>query len=100
MIQVTVRVYGPLNDFVPAHRRRVPWPHVVDGHSSVKDLDDLLREVAKSAVDAALLPRTRQHYDHFEMCSGCGRVYWKGSHWERLKRAIEAAREEAERRAM
>jgi len=57
----------------------------------------VLREVPKSAIDAALLPRTRQHYDQFNACSGCGRIYWKGSHWERLMHAIEVAREEAER---
>lgn len=247
MTEVTVRVYGPLNDFLPAHRRQVAWQHVVGGHRSVKDLieslgvphpeidlvlvngvsvafdcavrggdriavfprfvmfdvgrltrvrprpletirfvadvhlgklarrlrlagldtayrddaDDaaladladreerilltrdrdllkrrsvaygyfvretdphrqfvevlrqfgpvhlqpfsrclrcnaLLRPAPKSTVDAALLPRTRQHYDDFEMCCGCGRVYWKGSHWKRLKHAIEAAREESE----
>jgi len=28
------------------------------------------------------------------------RVYWKGSHWKRLKQAIDAAREEAERGAI
>lgn len=251
MIEVTVRLYGPLNDFLPAHRRQVTWTHVVDGHPSVKDLieslgvphpeidlilvdgvsvpfayavqggdriavfprfmtfdigtltrvrpqpldrvrfvvdvhlgrlarhlrligldtayrvdaDDaalaeladregrilltrdhgllkrravahgyfirethphrqlvevlrrfgpldlqpfsrclrcngLLREVPKSAVDAGLLPRTRRHYDRFEACSGCGRIYWKGSHWKRLTLAIDAAREEAERRAI
>lgn len=247
MIEVTVRVYGPLNDFLPAHRRQVTWTHGVDGHPSVKDVieslgvphpeidlilvnrisvpfdyavqntdriavyprfvtfdiatltkvrpppldtvrfvadvhlgklarhlrligldtayrpeaDDaalaeladregrilltrdqgllkrrrvthgyfiretrphrqlvevlrrfgpldlqpfsrcsrcntLLREVPKSAVDSALLPRTRQHFDRFEACSGCGRIYWQGSHWERLKHAIAAAREEAD----
>lgn len=58
--------------------------------------NDLLREVPKSAVAAALLPKTREHYHHFEMCSGCSRVYWKGSHWARLKHAIDAARAEAE----
>lgn len=58
----------------------------------------LLREVPKSAIDAALLPRTRKHYDRFETCDGCGRIYWKGSHWERLMHAIDIAREEAERR--
>lgn len=62
--------------------------------------NDVLREVPKSAIDAALLPRTRQHYDRFEMCSGCGRVYWKGSHWTRLKHALAAAREEADRGAI
>jgi uncharacterized protein with PIN domain len=58
----------------------------------------LLQEVEKSSVDAALLPRTREHYERFQACRGCGRVYWKGSHWERLTRAIEAARDEAARR--
>ncbi|MBI2833313.1 MAG: Mut7-C ubiquitin/RNAse domain-containing protein [Acidobacteria bacterium] len=251
MIEVTVRVYGSLNDFLPAHRRHVTWPHVVEAHPSVKDLieslgvphpeidlilvngmsvpfdyavrsadrivvfpqfmvfdvrtlsrvrppalemirfvadvhlgklarhlrligldtdyradaDDaalaelahregrilltrdqallkrrtvahgyfirethphrqlvevlrrfgpldlrpfsrclrcngVLRDVRKSAVDSTLLPRTRQHYHDFQACSGCGRVYWKGSHWKRLKHAIDAAQEEAERRAI
>ena len=58
--------------------------------------NELIHPVPKSAVDASLLPRTRQHYDRFEACSGCGRIYWQGSHWKRLKRAIDAAREEAE----
>jgi hypothetical protein len=57
--------------------------------------NDLLHEVPKSAVTTSLLPRTREHYDHFEMCSGCGCVYWKGSHWTRLKQALDAARAEA-----
>ncbi len=42
MIEVTVRVYGPLNDFLPAHRRQVTWTRVVDGHPSVKDLIESL----------------------------------------------------------
>ena len=42
MIEVTVRVYGPLNDFLPAHRRQVTWMHVVDGHPSVKDVIESL----------------------------------------------------------
>jgi uncharacterized protein with PIN domain len=250
MTEVTVRAYGPLNDFVPPHRRQVPWRHSVDGHPSVKDLveslgiphpeidlilvngasvafdhiirggdriavfpqfmaldvtmltrvrplplavirfvadvhlgklarrlrlagldtayrndaDDaalaevadregrilltrdrgllmrravthgyfiretnphgqfvevlrrfgpidlqpfsrclrcnhILHKVSKSAVDAALQPRTRAHYDQFETCSECGRVYWRGSHWKRLRRAIDAARAEADNRA-
>lgn len=55
-----------------------------------------LREVAKSAVDGSLPPRTREHCARFEQCADCRRVYWKGSHWRRLTLAVEAAREEAE----
>jgi uncharacterized protein with PIN domain len=250
MIEVTIRVYGPLNDFLPAHRRQVPWLRVVEGHPSVKDLiesvgvphpeidlilvdgtsvpfdyvvrngvriavfprfatfdigtetrvrprplepirfvadvhlgklarhlrlagldtaygdeagdaaladlaaregrilltrdqgllkrravthgyflretrphsqfvevlrrfgpldlrpfsrclrcNGVLREVAKAAIDARLQPLTRQHYDRFDACGRCGRVYWRGSHWTRLQHAIETARAEAEGRA-
>lgn len=55
-----------------------------------------LREVSKEAIASALLPRTREHYERFHECGSCGRIYWKGSHWTRLVRAIDAARQEAE----
>jgi hypothetical protein len=42
MTEVTVRVYGSLNDFLPAHQRQVTWPHVVDSHPSVKDVIESL----------------------------------------------------------
>jgi uncharacterized protein with PIN domain len=42
MIEVTVRVYGPLNDFLPPRRRQVSWSHAVDGDPSVKDLIESL----------------------------------------------------------
>ena len=38
MIEVTLRVYGPLYDFLPGHHRQAPWRHVVDRHPSVKDV--------------------------------------------------------------
>ena len=55
-----------------------------------------LREVPKSSVDAALLPRTREYYDRFHLCAGCGRIYWQGSHWQRLARAVDAVARELE----
>ena len=54
-----------------------------------------LQEVAKMAVDAIIPPRTRDRHDRFTQCPGCGRVYWKGSHWTRLVAAMERAVEEA-----
>jgi len=38
MTEITLRVYGPLNDFLPAGRRHVTSLFVVDGHPSVKDV--------------------------------------------------------------
>jgi hypothetical protein len=91
-------------------RETLPHPQLVEVLRRFGPLDvhpfsrclrcnDVLRDVPKSAIDAALLPRIRQHFDQFKACAGCGRVYWKGSHWERLVQAVEVARGEAERRA-
>lgn len=90
-------------------RETLPHPQLVEVLRRFGPLDvhplsrclrcnDVLRDVPKSAIDAALLPRTRQHFDQFKTCAGCGRIYWKGSHWERLVQAIDVARAEAERR--
>jgi uncharacterized protein len=54
-----------------------------------------LHEVSKASITSALPPMTRQHYDRFQACRGCGQVYWPGSHWKRLTRAVEAAIGEA-----
>lgn len=35
---ITIRLYGPLNDFVPRERRHVAWPHVFEGGASAKDV--------------------------------------------------------------
>lgn len=43
-----------------------------------------LRPVAKESIMHRLLPHTKRHYDEFHLCSGCDRIYWKGSHHQRM----------------
>jgi uncharacterized protein len=88
-----VRETNPHRQFVEVLRRFGPFD--VQPFSRCLRCNALLCKVPKSAVERALLPRTRQHHDQFETCSGCGRVYWKGSHWRRLQHAIDAAGAEA-----
>ena len=45
----------------------------------------------KATVEARLLPQTRAHHDQFWRCPACDRVYWRGSHWERLRRSVDQA---------
>ncbi len=48
-----------------------------------------LVRVEKSSV-LHLLPRlVREGYEEFSRCPGCSRVYWRGTHWERMKRLAE-----------
>jgi hypothetical protein len=51
-----------------------------------------LAEVAKEAVAERLEPRTLEHYDEFYECDTCGRLYWKGSHYDAMLRYVERVR--------
>jgi uncharacterized protein with PIN domain len=88
-----IRETHPRRQFVEVLRRFGPLD--LQPFSRCLRCNGVLRDVAKSEVHAKLLPRTQQYYDHFQVCSGCGRVYWRGSHWKRLKQAIDAACAEA-----
>jgi uncharacterized protein with PIN domain len=48
----------------------------------------LLEPVAKDAIANRLLPLTRQYYEEFYRCPACDRIYWKGSHYERMRRFV------------
>lgn len=49
----------------------------------------LLEAAAKAEVEQLLPPRTRRDFDEFRRCRGCGRVYWKGSHYDRLHTLVD-----------
>ena len=48
-----------------------------------------LESVTKEAIEHRLLPKTRKYYDEFATCSVCGRVYWRGSHYEDMRQRIQ-----------
>jgi len=50
-----------------------------------------LRRVDKVQILDRLEPGTRRFYDTFWRCSGCGRIYWQGTHYQRLKSLVDAA---------
>ena len=51
--------------------------------------NEKLREVAKGDVIEKLEPLTKIYYEQFRRCTGCGQVYWPGSHFEKLQKRIE-----------
>lgn len=53
-----------------------------------------LRPVAKAAVVDRLEPLTKIYYEQFRNCSGCGQIYWSGSHFDKLRARIEKLRAE------
>ncbi|MBN2481707.1 MAG: Mut7-C ubiquitin/RNAse domain-containing protein [Bacteroidales bacterium] len=49
----------------------------------------LLEAVDKESILSELEPGTRKGYDEFRRCAGCGKIYWKGSHHEKMSGFIE-----------
>jgi uncharacterized protein with PIN domain len=45
--------------------------------------------VDKAAVTGEVPPRVQALFDAFWRCTECGRIYWQGSHYERLHRLVE-----------
>jgi uncharacterized protein len=73
-----------LNRFAPSLH---PW-------SRCPVCNGLLRDVPTSQLQGELPGGTRRSYDTFRRCQSCGRIYWRGAHWNRLvacQRIVEAA---------
>jgi uncharacterized protein with PIN domain len=45
--------------------------------------------VDKSAVAGLLEEKTLRYYEEFSRCESCGKIYWKGSHYEKLRGMIK-----------
>ena len=53
--------------------------------------NSLLRPASRSEVDGKVPPRSLEHFTEFLCCDGCGRVYWRGSHFQRLAAIVRDA---------
>ncbi len=48
----------------------------------------LIHAATRDEVLDRLPPLTRLHYQEFHRCADCGRVYWKGSHYEAMRASL------------
>jgi len=53
------------------------------------DCNGMIENVSKESVNEYLPPKTRQYFDEFFRCRGCGKIYWEGSHYENMKKQIQ-----------
>jgi uncharacterized protein with PIN domain len=47
-----------------------------------------LTNIPKEKIINELLDGTKNHYDHFFMCNNCSKIYWRGSHYKKMKSFI------------
>ena len=67
--------------FALAHR-------VIPFHRCLR-CNHLLEPVRKEEVLDRLEPLTKQYFDEFHICPACGQIYWKGSHYARMRSLAE-----------
>ncbi len=48
-----------------------------------------LADIAMKEIVDKLQPKTKKYYAEFRLCNGCNRIYWEGSHYERMKKFVD-----------
>lgn len=54
--------------------------------------NSLIKSVNKEDIKDRVLSSTYKIYDEFWICTGCGQVYWKGSHWIKINNSLNRAK--------
>jgi uncharacterized protein with PIN domain len=47
-----------------------------------------LQAVAKDEIAARIPPKTAKWKDEYFVCAGCDRLFWQGTHWEKIARRL------------
>ncbi len=53
------------------------------------ECNGVIEKVEKTIIDSKLKPNTRKAFQEFYQCRSCGKVYWKGSHYDRMMKVVE-----------
>lgn len=70
----TAKRFDLVSKFKPFHRCTV--------------CNGLIEETTKQSVIRQLKPKTKIFFNEFYKCLSCGKVYWKGSHFEKMQKLI------------
>ncbi|HLN55013.1 MAG TPA: Mut7-C RNAse domain-containing protein [Bacteroidales bacterium] len=56
------------------------------------ECNTIIEPVSKELISGRIPDNTRKYYDEFWICKGCGRIYWEGSHYEKLIDFVESVK--------
>ncbi len=56
-----------------------------------------LEQVARSSIRDRVPPYVFAKHKRFRQCPECGRIYWRGTHWNRIQGRLERVRGQAVR---
>ena len=65
----------------------------MEGESRCTMCNGELETLGRDEVSGLVPEGTLEHNSHFYRCLECGKVYWKGSHWEDIREKVRRIRE-------
>jgi len=51
-----------------------------------------LRRASRMEVEGKVPERSFKAHNEYWVCTGCGKIYWRGSHWRGISKVLEEAR--------
>ena len=69
--------------------KRLDLMNSVKPFTRCPDCGAFLEPVSKDSIIHRLEPLTKKYYNEFSICTDCGKIYWKGSHYEPLLKLLE-----------
>ncbi|HEX9739327.1 MAG TPA: Mut7-C RNAse domain-containing protein, partial [Ignavibacteriaceae bacterium] len=67
---------------------RFQLKNLINEFTRCLECNTLLNKVDKENVISQLPPKVKEWHNEFYECPGCKKIYWKGSHYERMKLII------------
>ncbi len=86
-----VRTTDPDEQLLEVARRFRLTPHLRP-FQRCAHCNGMLEDVPKEAIAHRLEPGTRREHDTFRRCTGCGQLYWAGSHLPSIEALLERVR--------
>lgn len=83
-----VRATEPSDQLVEVVGRYELWDKT-DTFARCLDCNGVLETVEKGQIADDLPSETERHFDRFRRCRRCGKIYWSGSHVERMQELID-----------
>lgn len=83
-----VREKAPRRQLLEVTRRYDLFPAITPFRRCMR-CNGILQATRKEEVLHRLEPLTKLYFEEFHVCSVCDRVYWRGSHFERMQQFIE-----------
>jgi hypothetical protein len=88
-----IRSENPAEQLSEVVRRLQLWNSIA-AFTRCMECNGKLAEVQKELIIGSLKPQTREYYNRFMQCTGCGQIYWEGSHYLKMKEFIEKLKDE------